>query len=71
MPTLTVQPARCNPRNTSAALYAAMPPLIPSATFFSVKKLSKGSLAPKLTYLKLKINVTLPKQARNGRFEDA
>ena len=41
MPTLTVQPARCSPRNTSVALYAAMPPLIPNATFFSVKELSK------------------------------
>src|SRR5882672_9509588 len=45
MPTLTVQPACCSPRSTSTALYAAMPPLTPSATFFSVKEPFMRSLA--------------------------
>jgi hypothetical protein len=46
MPTLTSQPARCSPRKTSAALYAAIPPLIPSATFFCLDELAKESLLP-------------------------
>ena len=31
--TRTTQPARCKPRSTSTALYAAIPPETPSATF--------------------------------------
>src|ERR1044072_1797092 len=37
IPTLTVQPARWSPRSTSAALYAAIPPLIPNAPFLPLK----------------------------------
>jgi hypothetical protein len=41
-----------------------MPPLIPNATFFSVKLFSSEFCAI-TAYSKLKINVTLLKQGRN------
>ena len=60
MVTRTSQPARCKPRSTSMALYAAIPPVMPSAT-----RRPENSCSAWLLMLKLKCNIAeLPVQYR-------